>query len=400
MTDLTQIFRLTEHIYPSKESLEEVLKSGRKLRIYFGIDPTGAKIHIGHAVPLRLLKSFQNLGHKVTLVVGDFTGAIGDPSGRDTRRPVLTSEQIVKNSNTYKNQVQKILSFSSNPPKITYNSTWWDKINSREFLEIVSHVTLAQLLERDLFQERLKKGNPISVSEFLYPLLQGYDSVALDADVEIGATDQTFNMLIGRELVKIYKTKEKLVITTPLLEGTDGRKMSKSFNNTVDIDNDPNDMYGKIMSINDNLIIKYLKLATDISDAEISKIESSIKKVELNPMEAKKKLAYEIVRIYNGNKIAKTAAIEFERVFQKGKRTSTVQTSVQSRSILPISYASLATISGATSSVSETVRLASSSGLKVDGRLVANPRELIKKISGNETIIDVGKRKSVKIIWK
>ena len=391
--------RYVEAVYPSEDFLEKQLSEGKKLTVYYGIDPTSSLIHLGHSVPLRLLSLLQKMGHKVILVFGDFTGMIGDPSGRDVQRKLLTRSQILENTSTYTKQLQKILNFDENPPQIRYNSAWWGEMKLDQFFEILSRFTLAQLSERALFQERMKKSQPVALSEFLYPILQGYDSVALDVDAEIGASDQTFNMLVGREMVKILKGKEKLVITCPLLEGTDGRKMSKSLGNTIDILADPVDMFGKLMSIKDGLITKYLTLVTEVDQKYIDEISAELKTGRVNPMDVKKKLAYEVVKIYHSEQIAKTAQAEFERVFQKGERTSDIKTVRQVRSILPISYASLATVSGATTSISEAVRLTKNKGLKFNGKIISEPRQQITEIKESETIIDVGRRRSVKIIW-
>jgi len=391
--------RYVETVYPSEDFLEKQLYGGKKLTVYYGIDPTSSLIHLGHSVPLRLLSFFQRMGHTVILVFGDFTGIIGDPSGRDAQRKPLTKSQVLENASTYTKQLQKILNFDENPPEIRYNSTWWGRMKVEQFFEILSRFTLAQLSERDLFQERRKKSQPVALSEFLYPILQGYDSVALDIDAEIGASDQTFNMLVGREMLKIFKGREKLVITCPLLEGTDGRKMSKSLGNSIDILADPVDMFGKLMSIKDGLISKYLTLVTEVDQKYIDEISQEIEANRVNPMDVKKKLAYEVVKIYHDEERAKTAQAEFESVFQKGERTSAIKTVHQSRSILPISYASLTTMSGAAASISEAVRLAKNKGLKFNGKTVSEPRQQITEIKEGETIIDVGKRQSVKIIW-
>lgn len=397
MSDLLgSIEKWVDSIYPSKEELAKKLKSKSKLRIYLGIDPTSTDIHIGHTLPLKLLRSFQDGGHEVVLLIGDFTASIGDPSGRDKQRKPLTRTEIKENFTNYENQVRRILDFEKNPPKIMFNSKWWDSFKLGDFFNLASKFTLSQLSERDLFQERIRKGNPIAISEFLYPLLQGYDSVELAVDIEVGATDQTFNMLVGRQLLKSYKNKDKIVITTPLLEGTDGRKMSKTFGNTIGLNLPPNDFYGKVMSIKDDLIEKYFTLLTNLEKKEIKNVLGSG-----NPMIAKKRLAFELVDQYFGEAEAETSQREFERVFQKGERTSNVIETKQSISILPKSYASLATIVGATPSVSAAVSLADNNGLKFDGQLVSDPRALFENPNSTTgTIIDVGKRKSIKITWE
>lgn len=393
------ISRGVEKIYPSTESFKKKLETGSKLRIYLGIDPTSPNFHIGHSIPLRKLAKFQELGHKIFLLFGDFTGMIGDPSGRDTQRLSLTREQIMKNVSTYEKQARKILSFSKNPPEIVYNSTWLGKIPASQFFDLFSKFTVSQLIERDLFQERIKNKKPITISEFLYPILQGYDSVELNVDLEIGSTDQTFNMLVGRSLQSKLNNREKFVLTTPLLEGTDGRKMSKTYGNTIDMTENPNDMFGKTMSLDDNLIVKYISLTTNLGQAEIEQITKKLEDKSLNPMVAKKKLAFELVKIYHGETDAINAQNEFEKVFQKKEKTSNLKVVKESKSILPKSFANLATISGGTKSVSEAVRLAENNGLKFDGNIVRNAKGLFDN-PANETIIDIGKRKSIKIIWE
>lgn len=400
MTSLDEVLlRGVEKIYPSPDLLKKILRSGRKLRIYYGIDPTSPNIHIGHSVPLLKLKQFQDLGHKIILLFGDFTARIGDPSERSVERRPLTEKQIEQNVRTYKEQVAKIISFKKNPPEVLYNSSWWKKMNMMDFFTLLSNFTLSQLSERDMFQERMKRGRPVFVSEFLYPVLQGWDSVAIDVDMEIGATDQTFNMMVGRQLIKQEKQREKFVLTTPILEGTDGRKMSKSYGNTINITDNPNEMFGKAMSIKDELIVKYFLLATSLDTKEIENVKTSLKRGIVNPIVLKKKLSFNLVAMYHGTDMAEKAQSEFERVFQKGGRTKNIEIIKKSKSLLPLSYASLASISGAATSISEAVRLAENKGLKFDGKLVVNPRSNIPE-PNHETIIDIGKRKSIKIIWE
>jgi tyrosyl-tRNA synthetase len=400
MSKLNEISRFIDSVYPSEKTLEDKLSSGVKLKIYYGIDPTSSRIHIGNAISLLVLRKFQEWGHKVILVFGDFTGLIGDPSGRDSKRKPMSEEELKKNAEEYNNQMEKLLDFDKNPPEVVFNSSWWKKVTSEQFLEIITNFTVSQMIERDLFQDRIRNQRPIALSEFLYPILQGYDSVALDTDIEIGATDQTFNMMVGREMLKISKNKEKVVITTPLLEGTDGRKMSKTFDNSIDISMEPSDMFDKIMYIKDELITKYFTLTTTINQEKIDEIEGSIKSGSSNPMEAKKKLAYEIVKLYNGDEEAKRSMNEFERVYQKGERTSKIDTVKKPKSILPKSYASLAALVGATPSVSAAINLAENKGLKFDGEVITEPKQIFKAPKGQGTIIDIGKRRSVKIVWE
>ncbi|OGY23431.1 MAG: tyrosine--tRNA ligase [Candidatus Woykebacteria bacterium RBG_13_40_15] len=384
--------RGVDSIYPSRNLLLEKLRR-QKLRIYNGIDPTSTSIHLGHSIILRKLAQFQKLGHKIILVFGDFTGMVGDPSGKDTQRKPLTRRQVLENSSSYKSLVGKILDFKKNPPEIFFNSNWWDKVKAPEILEMLSHFTVQQLLERDMFQERIEKRRPIAASEFLYPILQGYDSVAIDTDVEIGGTDQTFNMLVGREFMKIKEKKEKFVITIPLLEGTDGRKMSKSFGNTIDLNEEPNQMFGKIMSIKDDLIVKYFTLLTDVGLDEISKIEESLKNSTINPRDAKINLALEIVKIYHGESEAKNAQNEFERVFQEGGVPETKKVGSKTGKIKALDLIMNLEMA---SSRSEAKRLIEQGGVKSNGEKIVNPNQLIDVEIG--TIVQIGKLKAVEIM--
>jgi len=384
--------RGVEKIYPSFDLLEKKLNEGKKLRVYLGIDPTSQNIHIGHSIPLRKLRKFQDAGHKVLLLFGDFTGMIGDPSGRDTKRKPLSREQVLKNTSTYKQQVSKILDFDKNSPEIIYNSQWWDKMSMNEFFGVLSKFTISQLLERDMFQERMRKKQSVGTHEFLYPILQGYDSVALNVDLEIGASDQTFNMLVGRNLQKSLNGKEKFVLTTPLLEGTDGRKMSKTYNNTIDLTTSAEDMYGKTMSIKDGLIIKYLELVTDSEEKEIEDVTLRLKNKSLNPMEAKKKLARELVKIYHGELGAKKAQEGFERVFQKGESPFPKEIQIKNKNPNIIDFLMS---SGQLTSRSQAKRIVDQGGIKVNERVISNPNEEILLKEGS--IIRIGKRKAIKI---
>jgi len=290
-----------------KEELKDKLSSGKKIRLYFGVDPTGSILHLGHAVNLWKLRDFQDLGHEVILLIGDFTARIGDPSEKDSTRKPLTEKEVKENFKNYKRQASKILDFSK--VKIRYNSTWLSKLKFEDILKLSSNFTVQQMIQRDMFQRRLKDNLPINLTEFMYPLMQGYDSVAMNVDLEIAGNDQTFNALTGRTLQKIYNNKDKDVLTCKLLLGTDGRKMSKTFNNFVAIEDNYIDMFGKIMSIKDELIDDYFELATRISKKEIVEI----KKIA-NPRDQKAKLAFEIVKIYHGEKFAQTAEEEFNKV--------------------------------------------------------------------------------------
>ncbi|MHB9090121.1 MAG: tyrosine--tRNA ligase, partial [Chloroflexota bacterium] len=275
------------------DEAERRLRAGEKVRIYIGIDPTSRVIHLGHAVSLRKLREFQKLGHKVVFLIGDFTGRIGDPTDRTAARVQLTREQVQENATSYIEQAGKILDLHSpeNPIEIRYNGDWWDNLTARDMIELAANFTVQQMLQRDMFQRRLEENKPIGLHEFLYPLLQGYDSVALDVDAEIGGTDQTFNMLAGRTLVRALKEKDKFVVTVPLLEGTDGRKMSKSFGNVIGVTDPPYDMFARVMSLKDELIVRYFDLCTDTSETELEKIARQLAAGSVNPMDLKKRLA-------------------------------------------------------------------------------------------------------------
>ncbi len=291
-----------------KEHLKNRLLSGKVLRVKFGIDPTGSKIHLGRAIPLRKLRQFQDLGHQAVLIIGDFTAMIGDPSDKLEKRPMLTEKQIKTNLKDYKNQLGKIIDLKK--AEFKYNSAWLKKLNFKEIANLSESFSIQQMSNRRNFKERIGKKEEVSLREFLYPLMQGYDSVAVKADIEIGGFDQLFNLKAGRTIQKYYKMPEQDVLTVQMLEGTDGRKMSTSWNNVVTIVDEPKEMFGKIMAINDKLINKYFLLCTSIKEQEIPKNE--------NPRDVKMCLAHEIVRIYHGEKKAEEAEKNFVNTFTKG----------------------------------------------------------------------------------
>ena len=382
-------------IYPAHKSLEKVLRSGKRLKIYNGIDPSNPNIHLGNALPLWKMRHFQELGHKTIILIGDFTGRIGDPSDKKAMRKQLSHQQVLQNAKTYKRQAAKILDLESktNPCEIRFNSEWLDKLSNKEIVELSSHFTVQRLIERDLFQRRLKEKKPIGLHEFLYPLYQGYDSVAMDIDMEIGGDDQTFNMLAGRDLVKIYKNKEKFVLTVPLLEGTDGRKMSKSWANVINITDSAGDMFGKLMSLSDNLIVKYFMFCTSVSSREINKIERDLGSGKINPRDAKAKLAEEIVSIYYGRKMAQMAGKEFKRVFKEKKLPKIIaKIKVKEKKL---NILDLLVETKLASSKSEAKRLVSQKGVKVDGKIEDNWHKVIEIKKGQ--VLRVGKRRFIKI---
>lgn len=298
------------------ESIRKKLKSGKQLRIKLGFDPTGSNIHIGRATLLRKLRDFQNLGHKIVFIVGDFTARVGDPSDKLEKRPMLDSKKIKENLRDYKNQVGKIIDLSK--AEFVYNSKWLSKLDFNEIAELAESFTVSQMTSRRNFKDRLDQGQEISIREFLYPLMQGYDSVMVNADVEIGGFDQLFNLKAGRTIQKFYKKPEQDVLTTVMLEGTDGRKMSTSWGNVINIVDSPNDIFGKVMSLNDDLIIKYFKVCTDVSLEEIDRMNLEIIGGQLNPRDAKISLAKEIIKIYHSEKDADAAAENFEKTFKEG----------------------------------------------------------------------------------
>lgn len=379
-----------EKILPSKKRLKELMQR-KKIRLYLGIDPTSPNLHLGHTIPLRKLKEFQELGHEVILLFGTFTAQIGDPTGRDEKRKPLSLKEVEKNMATYKKQASKILDLSK--VKIKYNSDWLSKLTFKEIINLCSHFTVSQLLEREMFQRRLKKGKEVWVSEFLYPLLQGYDSLIMNVDLEIGSSDQLFNMLVGRKLVRIYKNKEKFVLTTPMLLGLDGRKMSKTLNNTVNILDTPREMYGKLMSLKDELMIQYFRLCTNLSEREIKEIEKALQRRKINPRYIKARLAREIVTIYYNKKAATLAEREFERIFKEKKPPTYLPEIKIKKDIQDI--LTLLVMTNLATSKSEAKRLVLQGAVKIDGKVEKDWQKRVRIKKGK--IIQVGKRKFVKL---
>ena len=380
-----------EEILPNKEQLKNLMMK-RKIRLYLGIDPTSPQLHLGHAIALRKLKDFQDLGHEVILLFGTFTARIGDPSGRDKKRKPLTPSQIEKNMKTYKDQSSKILDFSR--VKIKGNADWLEKLDFNDLVKISSQFTISRLLERDMFQERIKAGGEVWLNELMYPLMQGYDSVAMDVDLEIGSSDQLFNALVGRKLQKIFRNKEKFVLITPMLLGLDGRKMSKTYGNTVNLTDSPAEMYGKLMSLKDELILQYFQLCTNLPLKEIKEMERELRRKEINPIEAKSRLAREIVTIYHGWEKAEEAEKEFNRVFREKKlplKIPVIQIKEKKLNILE-----LLTKTKLISSKSEAKRLILQKAVKINGALKENWQEIIE--IKKEMVIKVGKRRFKKIV--
>lgn len=380
------------NIIPNKEELEKVLRSGKKLRVYQGFDPTSPQFHIGHLVGLRKLKQWQDLGHEVIFLIGDFTGMIGDPTGKDKSRIPLTKEQVLENAKTYKEQASKILRFDGeNAVKIKYNSEWLGKMSATELLSLTSHLTFQQTIERDMFQKRLKENKDISINEFLYPFMQGYDSVAMDVDVEVGGNDQLFNMLTGRDLMHKIKKKNKFVMTTPLLTDSQGIKIGKTEGNAIALIDKPEDLYAKIMGLADEVIVKCFEYLTDVPMAEIHSIQKAIEGGE-NPVSYKKKLAFEIVKQLNTGEDAKRAQESFKNIVQKEEPPTNTPV-YQYISNQPLKIINLLMETKLADSKSEAKRLIEQRGVSIDEKIIVDPNE---PIFGK--ILKVGKRKFVKLI--
>jgi len=355
------------------------------MRLYLGIDPTGSKLHLGHSVPLRKLKQFADAGHHVIFLVGSFTAMIGDPSGQDKMREPLTREDVEKNFASYKEQASKILDFDKDV-EVVYNHEWLGKLNGEEILKLTSHFTKQQMEQRDMFERREKEGKSINMQEFMYPMYVAYDSVQLDVDCEIGGSDQEFNMLCGRTLQEKYGKREKFILATRLIEGTDGRKMSKTYENCVYLDDEPDDMYGKLMSINDELVEVYAECCTDLEVA-------SGKWVVGSGAEAKKvksELAREIVRMYHNEEAANAAVENFDKVHkEKGIPEDIPEVKIEKGTLLIDALVS----SGICKSKNEAKRNIEQGGVKVDDKAVSSVEAVVE----GECVVKVGKRKFIKM---
>ena len=392
--------RGVEEIIPEK-GLEKKLNKNKPLIIKAGFDPTAPDLHLGHTVLINKLKQFQDLGHQVIFLIGDFTGMIGDPSGVSETRPILTVEQLKKNSETYQEQIFKIL--DKKKTKIEFNSTWFKKMTSAELINLSSKMTVARMLERDDFSKRYKGNKPISIHEFIYPLVQGYDSFELKSDVELGGTDQKFNLLVGRDIQKSFGMEEQIIMTLPILEGTDGvKKMSKSLNNYIGLKESPNDMFGKIMSISDDLMWRYFDLLSFKSSVEIKELK---KKTEqgLNPMEAKKMLSAEIVTRFHGEEKALLAEKEFTNRFSKGNdpaEIKLIKLSMKASSISILDLLSSEELGDykLCKSKSEARRMIAQGAVKIDGKKISDDDILVQNPS--ENTYQVGKLKHLKIKLK
>ena len=383
--------RGVEEIIPEKNFLEQI-NSKKTLRIKAGFDPTSPDLHLGHTVLLNKMKLFQDLGHEVIFLIGDFTGLVGDPSGVNETRPVLTQDQLDKNAKTYKEQVFKIL--DPNKTEIRFNSEWMNQVDPSEFIKMLSSYTVARMLERDDFSKRYKSQQPISIHEFLYPILQGFDSVKLEADVELGGTDQKFNLLLGREVQKHYGCNQQSIMTVPLLEGLDGvKKMSKSLGNYVALEDSPDDMFGKIMSISDDLMWRYFSLLSFKSSEEISNLKEEIKE-GANPRDIKFLLAEEIVERFNNGWGSKSKE-NFINRFQKGnisQELDEINFEISENSEL---LTRVLKESELLKSTSDAIRMIKQGAIKVNDERVSDPKFSLKK--GSSNLVLVGKKKAAKI---
>ncbi len=376
-----------------KIHLKKRLLSGENLRIKYGVDPTKPDIHLGHTVPLRKLKEFQDLGHTIIFIIGDFTAQIGDPSGRLKSRVPLTSEQASKNAKTYLEQLKKVMDIKK--VEIQRNSQWYSKMTLKDVLKLAGLFTVARILERDDFTKRMQADADIHLHEILYPILQAYDSVVINSDLEIGGTDQKFNMLAGRTLQGRLGKPQQDIITLPLLLGLDGKeKMSKSLNNYIGVAESPQEQYGKIMSIPDNVIGHYFELATKLPMEEIEKSKKALRKGEINPRDAKAKLAREIVEIYHGERAAQRAEKEFGRVFKEKKLPSKIPViKIEEEKLNILEFLVKTNLA---SSKSEAKRLILQGGVKIDGKIEENWRDVIQIKKG--MLVQVGKRKFLKVV--
>ncbi|AEA33835.1 tyrosine--tRNA ligase [Hippea maritima] len=379
-----------------KDKLRDSIKMGKPLKIKAGFDPTAPDLHLGHTVLIQKLKQFQDLGHEVYFLIGDFTGMIGDPTGKSETRKALSKEEVEKNAQTYKDQIFKIL--DKDKTKVVYNSQWCSKLNAVDMIKLASTMTVARMLERDDFSKRFSSNKPISIHEFLYPLLQGYDSVALEADVELGGTDQKFNLLVGRHLQKLQGQRPQTVIMMPILEGLDGvQKMSKSLGNYVGITDEPNDMYGKIMSISDELMWRYYELLSDRDLSEINQMKENVETGKLHPKKAKEMLAFEITKRFHGEEKAKEAAKFFEEMFKKKEIPDEIEEIALQLEDDEVWICHLLKNIGFVKSSSEARRMIKSNAVSIDSNKVTDDSLKLKKGS---YIVKVGKRKIAKVSLK
>lgn len=386
--------RGVEKIYPNKEALRKKLLSGERIKLYCGYDPSASSLHIGNAISINKLGQFQKLGHEVIFLIGEFTGMIGDPTDKGSARKKLTRGEVKKNSKNYQKQASAFLNFSGpNKAKVLRNSKWNDKLTFKDLIEVASHFTVQQMIQRDMFQKRLADDKPIYFHEFLYPIAQGYDSLMMNVDLEVGGNDQMFNMMCGRDLMKSVKNKEKCVMTLKLLTDDNGKKMGKSEGNAVFLDESNIDMFGKVMTWPDGVLINSFELCTRVEWAEILEMKKQLSKNEINPRDIKMKLAYEIVKIFHGDKKAQEAQAYFVNTFQKKEiPDDMLEVSLFSGSIKIVDLLLELKLA---SSKGEARRLIEQGGIKVGEQVIKDVNLEIKL--ENNLIIQRGKRQFVKI---
>ena len=396
MTDINEILQLlrrgAEEILLESD-LERKLRRGKPMRVKAGFDPTAPDLHLGHTVLINKMRQFQDLGHEVIFLIGDFTGMIGDPSGKNVTRPPLSRDEIIENARTYEHQIYKIL--DPEQTIVMFNSSWMGEMNAAGMIELAAKHTVARMLERDDFRKRYTGNQPISIHEFLYPLVQGYDSVAMKADVELGGTDQKFNLLVGRELQKEYGQESQVVITMPLLEGLDGvQKMSKSVGNYVGITDPPDEMFGKLMSISDDLMWRYFELLSFKPMAEIDKMKTAVQE-GANPRDIKMEFAVEIVERFHDKKSAGNSKDEFINRFRHGQLPEDMPELEFTGGNDGAPIAQVLKQANLTSSTSEAYRMLDQGGIRVDGERISDRDTRLE--AGNTYIVQVGKRKFAKI---
>lgn len=380
-----------------KAKLEKSQKEGKPLTIKLGLDPTAPDIHLGHAVVLRKIRQIQDLGHRAVIIIGDFTGRIGDPTGRSKTRPALTEEEVLENARTYEEQIFKII--DRDRTEVRFNSEWLGALNFSDVIGLASKYTVARMLERDDFKKRFEGHESIGIHEFFYPLMQGYDSVAIKADIELGGTDQRFNLLMGRTIQKDYGQESQVALMMPLLEGTDGvEKMSKSFGNYIGIYEEPDQMYGKVMSIPDELMMKYYELATDIHPDEIDRIKDSLEDGSYHPRDAKMRLAREITTLYHGQEAARNAEEQFKAVFQKRGLPDDIPSFSVPENIISaegVDMTRLIAEAGLAPSTSQARRLINQGAVRINGEKIDGLKSSTLR---DGDIVQVGKRKFIKVL--
>lgn len=392
--------RAVENAYPNKDAFAGALKSGKRLTAYLGIDPTGPALHLGHAIAMKKLRQLQDMGHRVILLIGDFTAMIGDPTDKTAVRKKLTREQVLENCKNYRDQAAKILDMegkeTGNPVEMKFNGDWHNKMNFADVLELTSNFTVQQMLERDMFEKRMAEGKPVFLHEFLYPVMQAYDSVAMDVDIEIGGNDQTFNMLAGRDLMKSLKGKEKFVLTNKLLTDPEGKKMGKSEGNMITLEDSPEEMFGKVMSWPDGAIPGGFELCTDVPGEDIDKV---VEEMEggANPVQYKRRLAREIVTAWHSGTAAQAAESHFDRLFKEHAAPEDMpvhQVSVRNHKLVD-----LLVQTGLVTSKTEARRQIEQGAVKVDSQPVEDAEAEVE-IANKEMVLQKGKRHFVKIVLK